>query len=105
MVLVITMILMILLMIVYVYMVSMVVNANMIIDHVNLILVGIKVYTSIFYKKNLLDFLFIGKCSATSNTTFMCSCSPGWEGIHCELQTNYCENITCEIEDFVAHYY
>lgn len=25
----------------------------------------------------------------------MCSCSPGWEGDHCEQKINYYQNITC----------
>jgi hypothetical protein len=31
----------------------------------------------------------------TSNTTFACLCVSGWEGVHCEIQTNYCVNVTC----------
>jgi hypothetical protein len=27
--------------------------------------------------------------------TFICLCEPGWNGISCEIQIDYCENITC----------
>jgi hypothetical protein len=40
--------------------------------------------------------LFVGICNETSNTTFLCLCTPGWEGTHCEIQINYCEIITCQ---------
>ncbi len=28
-------------------------------------------------------------------TTFIFRCDEGWEGVHCEMKTNYCKNITC----------
>ena len=42
------------------------------------------------------DFLSIGTCNETSNTTFACSCLNGWTGIHCETKINYCEGVKCE---------
>ena len=36
-----------------------------------------------------------GTCSETSNTTFVCSCRPGWTDLHCQIQINYCANVTC----------
>ena len=40
-------------------------------------------------------FLFIGVCQETSNTTIHCTCLPGWTGMFCERQVNYCANVTC----------
>jgi hypothetical protein len=28
-------------------------------------------------------------------TTFICLCQPGWNGVSCEIQIDYCQNITC----------
>ncbi len=36
-----------------------------------------------------------GICNEISNTTFNCSCQPGWTSIHCETKINYCENVKC----------
>jgi Notch-like protein len=46
-----------------------------------------------FFVKN--DRIFLGTFNETSNTTFICSCAPGWEGDHCERKINYCLNVTC----------
>lgn len=37
----------------------------------------------------------IGTCQEITNTTFHCTCAPGWEGVHCETQINYCRNVAC----------
>ncbi len=37
----------------------------------------------------------IGICNETSMTTFLCLCESGWNGIYCEIEIDYCENITC----------
>lgn len=36
-----------------------------------------------------------GVCFEFSNTTFHCSCSPGWQGRHCETKISYCTANTC----------
>ena len=38
---------------------------------------------------------FIGTCYKTSNRTFFCECTSGWQGKHCETKVNYCENTMC----------
>lgn len=38
---------------------------------------------------------FVGICVETSNTTFICQCASGWEGVQCERMINYCENVSC----------
>jgi hypothetical protein len=30
-----------------------------------------------------------------TNTTFNCTCTFGWTGIHCQTKINYCKNVTC----------
>ena len=40
-------------------------------------------------------YLFLGICTETSNTTFVCTCTSGWQDDHCQTQINYCKNITC----------
>ncbi|CAF1379114.1 unnamed protein product [Rotaria sordida] len=37
-----------------------------------------------------------GNCSEISNSTFLCICDDGWQGIHCESMINFCHNVTCE---------
>jgi hypothetical protein len=37
-----------------------------------------------------------GNCTASPKTIFNCSCNPGWSGVHCETQINYCQNVTCQ---------
>jgi len=49
-------------------------------------------------KDKYLFLFFTGSCIETSNTTFDCLCTPGWEGIHCEIMVDYCQNITCQNE-------
>ncbi|CAF1234161.1 unnamed protein product [Adineta steineri] len=38
----------------------------------------------------------VGICNETSKTEFICICSLGWQGSNCEIQTNYCQNVTCQ---------
>jgi hypothetical protein len=40
-------------------------------------------------------FIYSGICNETSNTTFNCSCQPGWMGLHCQTKINYCEQVKC----------
>jgi hypothetical protein len=40
--------------------------------------------------------LSLGSCQNLSNTTFVCQCDEGWEGIHCETIINYCEDVRCQ---------
>ena len=40
-------------------------------------------------------YLFVGICSDTSNTTFTCQCSTGWQDVHCQTKINYCEDNSC----------
>jgi hypothetical protein len=48
-------------------------------------------------KKILNMFLFfIGTCLDISDTAFVCSCEPGWEGIHCQRMVDYCKNVACK---------
>lgn len=45
----------------------------------------------------MIIYLFLlGIYSKTLNSTFNCTCKPGWEGINCERKINYCHNITCQ---------
>ena len=81
---------------VHVHLVLTVLNVNLIFDLVKKILAGIMVsFLSFFSLLNCLVYV-LGQCNETSNTTFVCSCEPGWEGIHCEIQINFCRNITCQ---------
>ncbi|CAF1250224.1 unnamed protein product [Adineta steineri] len=36
-----------------------------------------------------------GTCIERTATSFNCSCQSGWQGLHCEIKINYCENVTC----------
>ena len=38
---------------------------------------------------------FAGICVETSPSTFRCTCSTGWQGLQCELQVNFCGNVSC----------
>jgi len=38
----------------------------------------------------------IGKCKVLSNSTFNCTCAPGWEGIHCENKIDLCKSNPCQ---------
>lgn len=80
---------------VHVYLVSTVLNVNLIIDVVNQILVKIKVLDIKLKLKYILLFFFIGTCNTTLNSTSLCICTTGWEGIYCEKKINFCLNITC----------
>ncbi len=40
--------------------------------------------------------MIVGVCNETSNTTFVCLCLSGWEGIYCTTQINYCKNAACK---------
>jgi hypothetical protein len=44
---------------------------------------------------NKIVWFVVGIRNETSNTTFICTCQPGWQGIYCETKINYCENVTC----------
>jgi hypothetical protein len=86
---------------VHVQMVLMVLNANLTINLVNQIHVGIMVYIlSFLYHQNrnpqLFFFFLIGTCNETSETTFNCTCESGWEGNRCEIRVDYCFNVTCQ---------
>lgn len=37
----------------------------------------------------------LGNCHNTSNTTFICICDPGYEGLQCEKTIDFCANVTC----------
>ena len=37
-----------------------------------------------------------GVCQEVFNTTFLCSCSEGWQGDHCQRLVDRCGNVTCE---------
>ena len=39
--------------------------------------------------------LLIGVCNETANNTHRCTCSPDWQGTHCETSVNYCGNVIC----------
>lgn len=47
-------------------------------------------------------FVRIGNCIETSNTSFICNCSSGWTGEHCELKENFCANVSC-LNNGVCH--
>lgn len=81
--------------IVRVHLVSMVKDVKMIIDFVKQKPAQIAVSISIHIHNIFL--LFIGTCIETSNTTFRCECSPGWEGTECAttINENFCHNVTC----------
>ncbi len=54
-------------------------------------------------KGSLLLFRFssgmkVAMCNAASNTSFKCTCAPGWEGDYCERMVNFSPNVTCENE-------
>jgi hypothetical protein len=51
---------------------------------------------SLFFLVRIRRCFLVGTCNETSNTTFNCGCADGWEGIYCETEMNYCQNITCE---------
>jgi hypothetical protein len=79
--------------------VSMVPTVKSIFDHVNQILVGtmvISIYVHVikYIFKNIFVYC-LGVCNETSNTTFNCSCQPGWMGLHCQTKINYCEQVKC----------
>ena len=94
MVLVLIIILLFVVIVAYVYLILMVQNVNMIIDFVKQILVGIMVCKR-QKRLNKIVYLVLGVCNETSNTTFICICQVGWQGIYCETKINYCENVTC----------
>ena len=80
-------------------MVLMALNANWIIDLVNQIPVGMVISclpSFMIIKHNQMFLFFVGVCNETSNTTFICSCDPGWEGKHCQTKINYCANVICQ---------
>ncbi len=72
----------------------MVQNVNMIIDFVKQILVGIMVCKR-QKRLNKIVCLILGVCNETSNTTFICLCQVGWQGVYCETKINSCEHVTC----------
>ncbi len=37
----------------------------------------------------------LGICTEVNETVFICNCTQGRTGIHCEHMINYCDNITC----------
>ena len=46
-----------------------------------------------------------GTISINNETTFECQCSSGYDGLHCELVSDMCRNITCENHGFCIHSY
>ncbi len=38
---------------------------------------------------------FLGTSKQLSNSTFVCQCEEGWQGTHCDIMINYCDNATC----------
>ena len=49
--------------------------------------------------------IIVGICSSTTNATWSCQCSIGWQGNHCEIQINYCENVQCLNGGVCRHLY
>ena len=47
----------------------------------------------------------IGKCKVLSNSTFNCTCAPGWEGIHCENKIDLCKSNPCQNKALCRHYF
>lgn len=82
----------------HVHLVSLVLTASLIIDHVKMILVGTTVTTFCVLDCNLKReyIASLGTCYNVSDTDFNCSCVSGWEGKRCERMINHCDNITCE---------
>ena len=39
--------------------------------------------------------LCLGTCQSKANQSFLCRCTNGWEGDHCETQVNLCRNVQC----------
>lgn len=77
--------------------VFMALNVKMTIDHANQIPAGTMVRRAIFiltWKISILR-IIVGYCNETSNTTFLCSCTMGWNGIYCQKKNDYCQNILC----------
>ena len=69
-------------------------NVNITIVHASRVLVSTMVCLEEKQWRNNI-FPIAGICNETSNTTFTCSCSPGWQNSHCETKINYCKATTC----------
>lgn len=69
-------------------------NASLIIDFADQIHVGTMVnrHTFILHKDVL---IVLGYCNETSNSSFSCMCTMGWNGVYCETKINYCHEIQC----------
>ena len=78
---------------------STVLIVNMIIDHVDRVLVQpmVKKRVDTSGKTFIFVSVFKGHCELLPTTNSSeCVCHPGWTGVYCESMINVCSNVTCQ---------